>query len=285
MSTVVIEPIVGRYLRLDLLGSPHRVYVEEAGSGVPLLCLHTAGADSRQWRALMNDADILRDFRVIAFDLPRHGKSSPPVGWHADDDYKLTSANYVAIILAVMEALRIDQPIVMGCSIGGRAVLHLALHHPERFGAMIGLQSGGHSPPYYNQQWLNRPDIGPEISAAVVSGLIAPCVPDEHRWETLWHYMQAGPGIFAGDLYYYTQEGDIRSRLNEIDTVKCPIYLLTGEYDYSCLPEHTLEVAALLGTDATIMPGLGHFPMSEDPEAFLPHLRPVLAKILAERKG
>ena len=42
------EPVIGRYLHLDLLGKPHRLYVEEAGAGVPLLCLHTAGSDGRQ---------------------------------------------------------------------------------------------------------------------------------------------------------------------------------------------------------------------------------------------
>jgi hypothetical protein len=68
--TVTVEPITGRYLRLDLLGEPHRLYVEEAGQGVPLLCLHTAGSDSRQYRAVLNDPEILRDFHVIAFDLP-----------------------------------------------------------------------------------------------------------------------------------------------------------------------------------------------------------------------
>ena len=38
------EPAIGRYLHLDLLGRPHRLYVEEAGNGIPLLCLHTAGS-------------------------------------------------------------------------------------------------------------------------------------------------------------------------------------------------------------------------------------------------
>ena len=52
------EPITGRYLHLDLLGKPHRLYVEEAGQGIPLLCLHTAGSDARQYRGLMNDARI-----------------------------------------------------------------------------------------------------------------------------------------------------------------------------------------------------------------------------------
>ena len=84
------EPITGRYLRLDLLGKPHRLYVEEAGQGIPLLCLHTAGSDARQYRGLMNDARITANFRVIAFDMPWHGKSSPPAGWQ-DTEYQLTS--------------------------------------------------------------------------------------------------------------------------------------------------------------------------------------------------
>jgi hypothetical protein len=71
-----IEPIVGRYLRLDFKGRPHRIYFEEAGQGIPLVCLHTAGSDGRQYRALLNDPDITKRFRVIAFDLPWHRRAS-----------------------------------------------------------------------------------------------------------------------------------------------------------------------------------------------------------------
>jgi hypothetical protein len=45
---------------------------------------------------------------------------------------------------------------------------------------------------------------------------------------------------------------------------------LSGEYDYSCTPEETLAVAkSVAGCEATIMKGLGHFPMSENPAEFL----------------
>ena len=89
--SATFEPITGRYMNLDLFGRPHRIYVEHAGEGTPLLCLHTAGSDGRQYRALMNDARITRNHRVIAFDMPWHGKSSPPAGWH-NEEYRLTSA-------------------------------------------------------------------------------------------------------------------------------------------------------------------------------------------------
>ncbi len=273
------EPVTGRYLNCELLGRPHRLFVEEAGSGIPLLCLHTAGADARQYRGLMNDERITKDFRVIAFDMPWHGKSSPPAGWQ-DEEYQLSSQDYVRLILDVADVLELDKPVAMGCSIGGRIVLHLAHQHPERFRALIGLESAAFTAPYYDLSWLNRPDVhGGMVSAGVVSGLIAPTAPMKERWETLWHYMQSGPGVFKGDLYFYMIDGDIRDRVKQIDISRCPLFFLTGEYDYSCTAEGTLAVAEQTGAEATIMKGLGHFPMSEDPKRFNDYLLPVLEKI------
>ena len=275
------EPVTGRYLRCELLGKPHRLYVEEAGEGVPLLCLHTAGADARQYRGLMNDARFTKDFRVIAFDMPWHGKSSPPAGWQ-DEEYQLSSQSYVQLILDVAGVLELDKPVAMGCSIGGRIVLHLAHQHPERFRALIGLESAAFTAPYYDLSWLNRPDVhGGMVCAGVVSGLIAPTAPSQERWETLWHYMQSGPGVFKGDLHFYMIDGDIRDRVKQIDIKRCPLFFLTGEYDYSCTAEGTLAVAEQTGAQATIMKGLGHFPMSEDPKRFNDYLLPVLEKIKA----
>jgi pimeloyl-ACP methyl ester carboxylesterase len=280
--TAQFEPITGRYMQLELFGRKHRIYVEEAGEGTPLLCLHTAGSDGRQYRGLMNDMRVTSRHRVIAFDMPWHGKSSPPSGWH-EEEYQLTSAQYVEMVLTVMAALGLDKPILIGCSIGGRIALHLALEHPERFRAIIGLQSGAHVDPYYDLNFLHRPDVhGGEVCGAIVSGLVGPDAPDVSRWETIWHYMQGGPGVFKGDLYFYKIDCDIRSRVGQIDTRRCPLFLLSGEYDYSCTPEETLAVArSIRGCDVTIMKGLGHFPMSESPDAFMQYLLPVLEKIAA----
>jgi pimeloyl-ACP methyl ester carboxylesterase len=113
---------------------------------------------------------------------------------------------------------------------------------------------------------------------------MSPLSPPPEVWETVWHYMQGGPGVFTGDLYFYQVEGDIRASIGEIDTALCPLYLLTGEYDYSASPRDTEAVAARVrGAKFTQMKGLGHFPMSENPEAFLDYLRPVLEDIRSRK--
>jgi pimeloyl-ACP methyl ester carboxylesterase len=276
------EPIVGRYLRVTLEGRPCRVYVEEAGQGIPLLCLHTAGADGRQFRHLMNDGEITRHFRVLAFDLPWHGKSLPPAGWQ-DEEYRLTTDAYAGTVMAVSRALALERPVVLGCSIGGKITLELARRFASEFRALIGLEAADWQAPWYDDTgWLHRPDVhGGEVAAALMSGLIAPQSPAEARWDTLWMYMQGGPGVFRGDLHFYRAD-DFRERVAEIDTSRCPLYLLTGEYDFSCTPEDTRRTAAKIpGARVTIMEAIGHFPMSEHPAQFRAYLLPVLEEIRA----
>ena len=80
-------------------------------------------------------------------------------------------------------------------------------------------------------------------------------------------------------MHFYKVDGDIRGKIDEIDGRASNLYLLTGEYDYSCTTEGTLDIAKRTGAQATIMKGLGHFPMSEDPPKFIGYLLPVLEKI------
>ena len=277
----MIEPITGRYAHIALGGRAHRIYYEEAGEGIPLLCLHTAGSDGRQYRAVLNDPEILKNYRVVAFDMPWHGKSSPPALWQRDEPYRLSTDAYTTMVMTIAHELGLERPVVMGCSIGGRIVLHLALKHARELRALIGLQAAAYIERYYDASWMDHAEVhGGRAAGGLAYGLMSPLSPDEHRWETVWHYMQGGPGVFSGDLHFYQVEGDIRGRLDAIDTTTCPLYMLTGEYDYSASPRDTEAAAARIpGAKVTIMKGLGHFPMSENPAAFLGYLRPVLDEI------
>ena len=277
-----IESIVGRYIHLQLGGRPYRVYFEEAGKGIPLVCLHTAGSDTRQYRHLMTDPAVTEHYRVLAFDMPWHGKSNPPPGWH-EEEYRLTTETYLEAIMGFCRALELNRPVVMGCSMGGRVIIPLAAEHGKELRAVIGLEAGYQVQPWFDNTWLHHPDVhGGEMCAARVSGLMAPQSPEESRWETLWGYMQSGPGVFKGDLYFYfyRAESVFLDYMARMDTKVCPVYLFSGEYDYSCTPEDTQRTGAHIpGSEVVIMKEMGHFPMSENPGHFRTYLLPVLEKI------
>ncbi|HEY8496731.1 MAG TPA: alpha/beta hydrolase, partial [Limnochordales bacterium] len=59
-----------------------------------------------------------------------------------------------------------------------------------------------------------------------------------------------------------------------------------GEYDYSASPASTRRLAGRIrGCRFRVLPGLGHFPMTEDPDRFREHLLLVLGELKAEIKG
>ena len=112
----------------------HRIYFEENGEGIPLVCLHTAGSDGRQWRHLLADEEFSKKFRIIAFDLPWHGKSNPP----AELERRGIPADHRALhrdgFAPSAARWHCQKPVVMGCSIGGRIVLlNLAIDHAPNF--------------------------------------------------------------------------------------------------------------------------------------------------------
>ena len=270
------ESIVGRYVNVEHAGETCRIFYEEAGAGMPLLCMHTAGADSRQWRHVLNDAQITKHFRVIAFDLPYHGRSTPPEGWWLKK-YKLSTNAYAGIIRAVWRTLELQRPVLMGCSMAGAITLKLAAEYQDELTGIVGLEATAYAPGRYND-FLHHPAVhGGELCASYTMGLCAPNSPEAGKRENWWYYAQGGPGVYAGDVQYYSFDWDAREDIKRIDTTKCKVSLLTGEYDYSCTPAMTEAVAAAIaGSRMTIMQGMGHFPMIENYAGFRPFLLPEL---------
>jgi pimeloyl-ACP methyl ester carboxylesterase len=275
------EPIVGRYFSVAIGGELHRIFVEEAGRGMPLLCLHTAGADSRQYRHLLNDNAVTDRFRVIAFDLPYHGRSTPPDGWWLKK-YRLTTQSYLEMTRAVWQALALERPVVMGCSMGGAIVLKIAAEFQDELTGIVGLESSAYAPGRYND-FLHHPAIhGGELCASYTYGLNSPNSPEPSRRENWWYYSQSGPSVYQGDVFFYSNDWDGRSDIKRIDTNRCKVALLTGEYDYSCTPQMSEDVAAAIpGSRLTIMKGMGHFPMIENYGGFRPYLLEALDHVAA----
>ena len=88
----------------------------------------------------------------------------------------------------------------------------------------------------------------------------------------------------AGDLLYYYYEHNMSvEEAASIDTSKCMLYFLTGEYDPNTSPAETRAIAELVkGCKFSPMPKLGHFPHCENYPEFRKFLLPILDEIAAK---
>jgi len=99
---------------------------EEHGSGTPaVLLIHAGVTDQRSWATVV---DALADHRCLTYDARGYGRTTyePQDGWLPVDD-----------AVAVLDAYDVSSAIVIGCSMGGRTALDLALTHPGRVSALV----------------------------------------------------------------------------------------------------------------------------------------------------
>jgi pimeloyl-ACP methyl ester carboxylesterase len=282
--TTRFDAPVGRYIHVELEGVDHRIYFEEAGEGIPVLLQHTAGTNGVQWRHVLEDEWIRSRFRLIAYDLPFHGKSLPPTErewWR--EPYKLTTDGLMAIPVGISQELGLERPVFMGCSIGGMLALALARWHPEAFRAVIAVEPALKielAPSTMRGMW--HPRVSDDFKGAIMYGLTGPMSPEKFRREVAFSYAQAWPAAHVGDVNFYAYDCDLREEARHIDTQKVAVHLLSGEYDYSATVAHGEAAhAAITGSTFQVMEGVGHFPMVENPERFISYIRPVLESIVS----
>lgn len=270
----------GRYVNVTLDGVRHKVFYFEAGSGIPVLCQHTAGNENRQWRHLLEDRELTRRYRFIAYDLPAHGKSDPPAGRNFfTEDQPLTSDWVTRFVVALGEALQLDRPIFIGCSIGGVIALHLAERFPERFRALIALAGAVPTYGFFHDWWIDPAVNVNQMVGGMMDAVMAPGLSASDR--EIGRIIQSShPRTLRNDLYLWGVDNSDEARASRIDATKVPLYLYAGEYDFTCPPAHVEACARRIGAGVhyETLKGLGHFPMSENYTLF----RPVLLRTLAD---
>ncbi|MFJ8162391.1 alpha/beta fold hydrolase [Streptomyces sp. NPDC096136] len=113
---------------------------ETVGRGHPLVLLHGFFGDRTTWHSA-GYVDTLTDhFRLVLIDARGHGESEAP---HDSDGYAIS--RQVDDVLAVLDALEIEQAAVWGASMGGIIGFHLLASHPERLTTLVA--GGSHAVP------------------------------------------------------------------------------------------------------------------------------------------
>ncbi|MGV1795151.1 alpha/beta fold hydrolase [Rhizobium sp. A37_96] len=275
--------VIGRYAIVDIDGVAHEIYHEQAGQGTPVLFLHTAGADSRQFLAQLSDTGLAASYRLIAVDLPYHGRSMPPLSWDGSP-YLLTKDLYLAWCTAIIQQVVGDRAIVAGGSMGAAMSLVLAAERPDLLQGIVAIEPPFRSKGRRNPYQHNVNVHGALHNSAYVRGIMSPISPQAERRRASWIYSQGAPGVYPGDLAFYSDEFDGGVTAPQIDGSHTPVALLSGDYDYSATPEDGEKLAKLIpGSLHLTMPGLGHFPMCEHPDRFRPYLVQALEFIAQHR--
>jgi pimeloyl-ACP methyl ester carboxylesterase len=251
-----------------------RAYYEQAGSGPALVMVHGASQDTLSWQYVI---DLFAPhYTVYALDLPGHGKSGMPAGGPHTSTPQ--NAHY---LLQFLDAAGIENPVLMGHSMGGGVVTQAAVMAPGRVrglvlvdGASVNVvKSSGYNPRILEMARVNPGDWF-EVTFRTLMGSRS----DEARaLEVVTDARRCIPAVAFADICAF---GGFRME-HILDQVACPVLIVEGDEDWSVPPESAREVERVLkGRNVPVeyieWPGVGHFPQSECPETFA---RDVLAAL------
>ncbi|HEY5982368.1 MAG TPA: alpha/beta hydrolase [Anaerolineales bacterium] len=247
-----------------------QIYCEIAGKGTPLVMIHAAVADCRQWNSEF--AYFANKYQVLRYDTRGHGKSDPVEGEYSD----------MRDLQAVLDTLAPRGPVVlMGCSRGGGLALDYALEHPDRVQAliMVGSGPGGldldvpESPKHADAQkaWRDGDiDRAAELETQIwFDGTGRTAQQVDHAARKLAYAMdRLALGLEARNLGKRLPNTD-RLAFERLAQIKIPVLLVVGEFDEPYLHAATdYMIQRIPSARRVVMNNAAHLSNMEHPGEF-----------------
>ncbi|CAN5753726.1 alpha/beta hydrolase [soil metagenome] len=245
-----------------------KLVLELAGHGDDVLLVHSGISDCRMWDGQF---DVLAGrFRVTRYDLRGFGRSSA-----VDREY-----SHVDDLLQVIAALDLNTPRVVAASMGARVAIDAALRSPGRFGRLLligpAISGRGFEDPTLRACW-------DAMSAAWDAGDVEKMIDIETR------FWINGPTRIDGSVDESVLERvrEMQRRIVELqpdedlevaadppaasrlEQLAMPVLVIVGEHDVSDIHRNARSIVdAAADTRIVIVPGTGHLPNMEEPDAF-----------------
>lgn len=245
-----------------------KLYYEEAGKGRPVVMIHGGLLNASMWDDQFEV--FARDYRVIRYDARGHGRSAsePDTFSHHED------------LRGLIEALKLDKPIVMGLSMGGYVAIDFALEYPGVASALVLVAPGLSGYEFSSEEFI---DFSKRIGEAAQSEDIDAIV---EAFQTAW---TDGPRRAPEEMDPAMRE-KVRAMVKEnverwddrsaeyrplplaierLDSLSVPVLALVGDLDMPGI----LEIVGLIESEVpdaqTVMiPGVAHMINMEKPEEF-----------------
>ena len=227
-----------------------KIYYAEAGAhGTPIVLVHGSGANHLAWGLQMRP--LAQVARVIALDLPGHGKSDLPG--------RTTVDAYRDVVLGLLDTLKIDRAVIAGHSLGGAIAQTLALSHSDRV-AGLGLVGTG---------------ARLRVLPAILDGILTDFEPTtefviDHAYSAgqdvsmrarALAELRACPAQVTHDDYAACDAFDIIARISEI---RAPTIAICGKQDVMTPPKYSEFLCAKIsGARLVVIDNAGHSVMIE----------------------
>lgn len=245
-----------------------RFHIRDRGQGPVLVLIHGQAINLYAWEPA---AKLLAaNHRVISIDLPGHGLTGP------DPQGRYTLAQMAESIDALIVALGIDRFTLAGNSLGGGVALRYALAHPGKLEALIlvdavggpatspgplafrleGARIIGDLMQWFTPQWTVRLVLADTFGDPRR-------MTDEEVDSTYDLLLRSGNRAAERQTLLGAMDPEIATRIGEIAT---PTLVLWGSRDTWISPDDARWFGShLRNAEVTILDGLGHMPMLEDP--------------------
>lgn len=218
----------------------------------PVLMIHGAGGTHLDWPAELRR---MPEANAIVPDLPGHGRSSGPG--------RNTAGAYAADMIALLDALQLQQVIVLGYSMGGAVAQMMALRHKSRVAGLILVATSA--------KFESISDIlaGLQSDYEVTLRKLT-----ERQWaeNTAEQIMRLGlrrlleidPGVMLGD-YQAVDSFDVRDQLHQIQT---PTLIISGAADIILPASSSQHLHQHIARSQRVdIEGGGHLVILEQPQA------------------
>jgi pimeloyl-ACP methyl ester carboxylesterase len=266
-------PPVGQFV--TALGED--VHYVEAGAGQPVILLHGASGNVRDFLHGGLMERLAQNYRVIAFDRPGSGYTTRRAGGLHDP------RRQAEVLAAAANALGAENPIVVGHSLGAAITMGWMMRHGARGAVLLGGAV---------MKRQDRPELlYASVDTPVIGHLLATAAPLMFGEDYIARSVegvfapQDAPAGYAADLGAPLATRPSMARATAADrnrlsplleemsaaypAIATPIEIITGDKDGSVPPEvHSFPAAELLpNARVTVLEGVGHMPHHARPEA------------------
>jgi pimeloyl-ACP methyl ester carboxylesterase len=267
--------------RLELAGMSTAVL--EGGEGPPVVLLHGQGGWAGVWLPVM--ADLARDHRVVAPDLPGLGASR--VNGHPPD-----TGRVLAWLGELLDRTCPAPPVLVGVSLGGSIAARFAAAHGDRLSGLVLVSMGGlvgkvRIPPAMLLA-LVRHSLRPTERTAM--GMLRQVSVDVERvqrrmgdrWAPFRAYsleLARTPSVRQANRNLLRELGLRQLPPEEVARIDVPTSLIWGRQDRVMPLASAKEASVRYGWPLDVIDDAGHFLGADQPEAFLQALRRAIDRV------